>query len=118
MQAASLARPAAWHAQRAGVPQNVPYQLLKHSLDLHDERELEDFIITSCIYGGLLTGKLDQRQQCLRTHSAVARDVRRENLGPMLAGFQAWCALQAPSCLGGVTPACSAAGHSATSRGS
>ena len=79
-------------ADWAPAAQNVPYQLLKQALGLHDERVLEDFIITSCIYGGLLTGKLDQRGQCLRTHSAIARDVRRQDLGPMLAGFQAWCA--------------------------
>ena len=50
----------------------------------------EDFIITSCFYGGLVSGKLDPQRQCLRTHSAVARDIKREDLGPVLAGFQGW----------------------------
>ena len=70
--------------------QIVPYHALKDSTGLTDERQLEDFIITSCFYGGLVSGKLDPQRQCLRTHSAVARDIRREDLGPVLAGFQGW----------------------------
>ena len=70
--------------------QIVPYQDLKQGLGLQGERELEDFIITRCFYGGLVAGKLDPRGQCLRTQSAVARDIRREDLGPVLDGFQGW----------------------------
>ena len=70
--------------------QIVPYQALKQGLGLQGERELEDFIITRCFYGGLVSGKLDPQRQCLRTQSAVARDIRREDLGPVLAGFQGW----------------------------
>ena len=73
-----------------GGAQIIPYQALKQGLGLREERELEDFLITSCIYAGLVTGKLDPGKQCLRTHSAVARDVRRQDLGPVLAGFQGW----------------------------
>ena len=52
--------------------QIVPYQLLKQSLEVSDERELEDFLITSCIYSGARLGSA--AQSCifeLRPYDAV-----------------------------------------------
>ena len=72
--------------------QEIPYADLMASLDIANIRELEDLLITECFYSGLVTGKLDQRRQCLRVADAVSRDVRAGDLAPVLAGLAAWYA--------------------------
>ena len=53
-------------------------------------RELEDLLISDCFYTGLIKGKLDQRQRCLQVQEAVARDVRPEQLQPIIQGLATW----------------------------
>lgn len=62
------------------------------ALDIANIRELEDLLISECFYSGLVTGKLDQRWQCLRVADAASRDVRAADLQPILDGLAAWFA--------------------------
>ena len=59
-------------------------------------RELEDLLISECFYPGLIKGKLDQRQSCLHVQEAVARDVRPQELQPIISGLANWWALLQP----------------------
>ena len=72
--------------------QVIPYAELMAALDVAHIRELEDLLISECFYSGLVTGKLDQRRQCLRVADAASRDVRAADLQPILDGLAAWCA--------------------------
>ena len=69
----------------------IPYADLMAALDIANIRELEDLLISECFYSGLVTGKLDQRRQCLRVADAASRDVRAADLQPILDGLAAWC---------------------------
>ncbi len=68
----------------------LSYADLMQQLSISSRRELEDLLITECFYGGILSGKLDQRAGCLHVHSALGRDVRMDQLRDIRAGLQTW----------------------------
>lgn len=67
----------------------MDYVFLLNELDIATVRELEDLIMDA-MYDGLLTGKLDQRQQQLLVTKAIGRDVRPEQLDEMIETLGAW----------------------------
>jgi len=67
----------------------LPYAQLQAATATADVRELENLII-SCIYAGVLSGKLDQAQQAFIVQSCVGRDVRPAELAQMLAFVRGW----------------------------
>mmetsp|Transcript_24933 Transcript_24933/g.36776 ORF Transcript_24933/g.36776 Transcript_24933/m.36776 type:complete len:259 (-) Transcript_24933:171-947(-) len=67
----------------------VFYSDLQESLQIPDTQELEALVI-ECIYGGLLTGKLDQKQQTLHVVSCAARDVQADELDGIIEKLLAW----------------------------
>lgn len=69
----------------------MDYVFLLNELDIATVRELEDLIMDA-MYDGLLTGKLDQRQQQLLVTKAIGRDVRPEQLDEMMETLGAWSA--------------------------
>lgn len=71
-------------------PQEVPYGLLQSQLGISGVRELEDFVITQCMYPGLIRGKLDQRGACVLVSDAIGRDVRPEAVATLSAGLSTW----------------------------
>ena len=70
--------------------QRLSYTDLMAQLDVQNVRELEDLLISECFYPGLIKGKLDQRQSCLQVQEAVARDVRPQELQPIISGLANW----------------------------
>ncbi|CEG83382.1 hypothetical protein RMATCC62417_17311 [Rhizopus microsporus] len=71
--------------------QTLDYVFLLNELNITTVRELEDLIMDA-MYDGLLTGKLDQRQQQLLVTKAIGRDVRPEQLDEMMETLGAWSA--------------------------
>jgi COP9 signalosome complex subunit 7 len=59
----------------AATRKTLTYAELEHELEVPNTKELEDTII-STMYAGLISGKLDQRNQLLEIHTASGRDVR------------------------------------------
>lgn len=76
--------------------QSIAYEELLAALDLSNIRELEDLLITDCFHSGIIKGKLDQRAQCLHVHESIARDVRPQQLQPILDAIAIWCAARRP----------------------
>ena len=74
--------------------QSIAYGELLEQLELGNIRQLEDLLITDCFHSGIVKGKLDQRAQRLHVHESIARDVRREQLQPILDAVASWCACQ------------------------
>lgn len=72
--------------------QSIAYGELLQQLELGNIRELEDLLITDCFHSGIVKGKLDQRAQRLTVHESIARDVRAEQLQPILDAVASWCA--------------------------
>lgn len=68
----------------------LPYDELMQQLGLDSLRQLEDVLISDCIYGGLLKGRLDQKNRCLHVGDALARDVAPERLPEVAAALQGW----------------------------
>jgi len=67
----------------------VPYCDLQAELGVTNVRELEDLIIET-IYAGLLEGRLDQHRGVLNVKTAMARDVRPEDVGAIIAKLSGW----------------------------
>ena len=59
-------------------------------LDIQNVRELEDLLIADCFYLGLLRGKLDQKERCLHIQEAIARDVKSDEIDPIVNGLGSW----------------------------
>ena len=59
-------------------------------LELNNIRELEDFLISECFHSNLISGKLDQKKQCLYISHATARDVRPEQIQSVLNSLHGW----------------------------
>ena len=76
--------------------QSIAYGELLQQLELGNIRELEDLLITDCFHSGIIKGKLDQRAQRLQIHESIARDVRPEQLQPILDAVATWCAFIIP----------------------
>lgn len=70
--------------------QMLRYKDLMQQLEIGNLRELEDLLITECFYGGIISGKLDQRAGCLHVHSALGRDVRPQQLRAIRQGLERW----------------------------
>ena len=69
----------------------LSYESLMASLDISSLRELEDLLISGCIYTGVVKGKLNQEKRQFEVHFSKGRDVPFEQV------YSGWCA----SCLGG-----------------
>lgn len=67
----------------------VSYTTLMQELDLSNVRELEDIVIET-IYAGLVDGRLDQANGVLKVNSAVARDVRQDEVAGMIEKLRNW----------------------------
>ena len=76
-------------ADTASKKQLVLYAELMSQLGINDLRQLEDKII-SCIYSGLLKGKLDQKNQSLHVQSTAGRDIKDTEIDAMIAKLEAW----------------------------
>jgi COP9 signalosome complex subunit 7 len=74
----------------AAAAQSIPYSELLSQLDLANIRELEDLLITDCFHTGVVKGRLDQQQQRLVVHECIGRDVRLDDLQPVLDAVQTW----------------------------
>ena len=71
----------------------LTYNELQEKLMVNSVRELEDLIIDT-IYNGLITAKMNQKEQILRVQSFVGRDVRLKELPRLieqLTVFQRTC---------------------------
>ncbi|XP_074326085.1 COP9 signalosome complex subunit 7 isoform X1 [Apium graveolens] len=68
----------------------LPYDLLMQELDVTNVRELEDFLISECMYVGIVRGKLDQLRRCFEVQFAAGRDLRPEQLGSMIQTLSSW----------------------------
>ncbi len=53
--------------------QVLPYADLMSQLDIASLRDLEDLLITDCLYAGLLKGRLDQQHRCFQV--GIARRI-------------------------------------------
>ena len=72
------------------IKSTLGYDELMKDLEIPNVRELEDYII-ECIYNGLLSGKLDQKNRMLHVNSTYGRDVKDEKqVMELLAKLQAW----------------------------
>lgn len=67
----------------------VSYASLQEELGVTNVRELEDLVIES-IYAGLLEGRLDQHAGILNVKTAMARDVRPQEVEAMIAKLVGW----------------------------
>ena len=69
----------------------ISYSDLLRALRMDTARDLESLLV-SCVYSGLIKGKLDQRAQCMRTTWTMGRDVGAEELDGMIDRLDKWCA--------------------------
>ncbi|CAO3614504.1 unnamed protein product [Cunninghamella echinulata] len=65
------------------------YRDMQNYLDISTVRELEDLIIDA-IYQGILTGKLDQRNQQLQVNTTIGRDLRPNQLDDIINNVTSW----------------------------
>ncbi|XP_073139852.1 COP9 signalosome complex subunit 7-like isoform X4 [Henckelia pumila] len=68
----------------------LPYDTLMQELDVTNVRELEDFLINSCMYVGIVRGKLDQLRRCFEVQFAAGRDLRPQQLSSMIETLANW----------------------------
>lgn len=68
---------------------SLSYAQLQAATGTSDVRELENLII-SCIYAGVLSGKMDQGQQAFVVRGCSGRDVRASEIASMLAFIRGW----------------------------
>jgi COP9 signalosome complex subunit 7 len=68
---------------------SLSYAQMQAATGTSDVRELENLII-SCIYAGVLSGKMDQGQQAFVVRGCAGRDVRASEIASMLAFIRAW----------------------------
>ncbi|XP_042399161.1 COP9 signalosome complex subunit 7-like isoform X1 [Zingiber officinale] len=68
----------------------LPYDQLMEELDVSNVRELEDFLISECMYAGIARGKLDHLRRCFEVQFATGRDLRPEQLDNMIHTLSSW----------------------------
>jgi COP9 signalosome complex subunit 7 len=68
----------------------LPYSDLQRELGIDTVRQLEDLLITDCIYGGVVRGRLDQHARCFHVEDAMMRDVQPENLRTIVLSLSEW----------------------------
>lgn len=61
----------------------ISYNELHSLLEINSTRQLEDLIIDS-IYEGLIKGKIDHKNSCLRVFECFGRDLKQENIPKVL----------------------------------
>ncbi|OMJ67320.1 hypothetical protein SteCoe_35549 [Stentor coeruleus] len=61
----------------------LSYKSLLGHLEISSTRQLEDLIIDT-IYEGLIKGKIDHKNSCLRVFEAIGRDLKPENIPDIL----------------------------------
>lgn len=66
------------------------YADLQRELGIDNVRQLEDLLITDCIYGGIVRGRLDQRARCFHVEDAMTRDVQPESLSTLVESLSDW----------------------------
>lgn len=71
----------------AAEQKQLSYDFLMQRLEIPNVRDLEDIIIDS-MYGGLLEGKLNQKEKMLVVSFAVARDISPSDIPDMLNTLQ------------------------------
>ncbi|XP_073061031.1 COP9 signalosome complex subunit 7-like isoform X1 [Primulina eburnea] len=71
----------------------LPYDTLMQELDVTNVRELEDFLISGCMYVGIIRGKLDQLRRCFEVQFAAGRDLRPEQLSSMNETLANWLSI-------------------------
>lgn len=69
---------------------SLSYSDIMSAIELEGVRQLEDFLISECMYGGLIKGKLDQMNQCLHIEDAYPRDIPPEHVGQLIHTLGAW----------------------------
>jgi COP9 signalosome complex subunit 7 len=79
----------------------LPYADLQRELGIDSVRQLEDLLITDCIYGGVVRGRLDQRARCFQVEDAMMRDVQPESLNTIVLSLSDWLT-SARQVLGGI----------------
>jgi len=77
-------------ASAAQGAQVVPYADLMAQLEIGTVRELENFLISSCMYGGVLQGSLDQQNGRLYVDDCVSRDLPLAKLPDLIQTLQRW----------------------------
>lgn len=70
--------------------QSIPYEELMQQLDIANIRELEDLLITDCFHQGIITGRLDQRQNRVEVLDSVGRDVHASQLPTIIDALSTW----------------------------
>ncbi|KAJ3277033.1 hypothetical protein HDV01_000085 [Terramyces sp. JEL0728] len=65
----------------------LPYKMLLEQLQIGNVRELEDLII-SAIYSDIISGKMDQKRECLMVEYAIGRDFK--DINKLLEGLAHW----------------------------
>jgi hypothetical protein len=73
----------------AGTSRILPYELLQSELDLPEVRQLEDLLM-ECLYSGLISGHLNQKEHRLELTNSMSRDVSKESVDSMLATIDNW----------------------------
>lgn len=77
-------------ATLAATRKIIPYSVLMSELDISSVRELEDFIIAECFYGGVLQGRMDQKERCMQVHDVVGRDLPKSQLPQLTEQLSQW----------------------------
>ncbi|KAJ1339901.1 hypothetical protein BSLG_005436 [Batrachochytrium salamandrivorans] len=67
----------------------LKYDQLLSTLEITSLRELEDLVIDA-IYQNVISGKLDQKKQCLTVEYSMGRDVRPEQTASVLHILEDW----------------------------
>jgi len=67
----------------------LSYSALRAALGVATSRELEDIFIDS-VYSGLVTGKLNPREQVVKIDWVMGRDVRKEEFDKMIHHLSEW----------------------------
>jgi COP9 signalosome complex subunit 7 len=67
----------------------IKFADLQAAVDVHSQRELEDLIIES-VYQNLISGKMDQENQCLIIESSSCRDCRDEDIDDIISTLSWW----------------------------
>lgn len=68
----------------------LSYDDMLRALDISTLRELENLMITDCIYSGLIKGRLDQRGRCFHVEDVFARDIDPVKLGGVIETLEEW----------------------------
>mmetsp|Transcript_1999 Transcript_1999/g.2376 ORF Transcript_1999/g.2376 Transcript_1999/m.2376 type:complete len:270 (-) Transcript_1999:229-1038(-) len=74
----------------ASKHKTLNYESLLVQLEIDDVRNLEDLII-SCVYAGLIKGKLDQLNRRFHVYWAMGRDLHPNELDEMVDKLGSWC---------------------------